>query len=95
MTYISRHPPIWAILLDKYTTFCTVEADLTSVPRRKKKNTQGGIYYEVDWEVVLFFGLTEIKAQIAWKDTEVMQFCYFERFLRLLIEYLLLVFCFD
>lgn len=62
------------IFVDKYIIFCTVKADLTLVPQRRKRNAQGTIYYTISWEVVLYFGLTEIKAQIAWNDSEVMWF---------------------
>ena len=33
-----------------------------------KKNQFNAKYYVLDFEVVLLFGLTELKAQIAWKQ---------------------------
>ena len=76
----SYHGPIWFNTLSgKYVTFCAVEADLTSIPCQKRKNAQGNIYYEILLDIILFFGLTEIKAQIAWKDTEVMWFPCFSK----------------
>jgi len=35
---------------------------------RKKKNPSGGIYYSMDVELVIMFGLTEIQAQLAWME---------------------------
>ena len=28
----------------------------------------GGIYYELHYDIILLFGLTELKAQICWMD---------------------------
>ena len=36
-----------------------------SVP---KKGVSGEVYYQVDYEVIAFFGSTELTAQVAWKD---------------------------
>lgn len=33
-----------------------------------KKNYLGANYYTLNFDVVLLFGLTELKAQIAWKQ---------------------------
>ena len=37
------------------------------IPRPKA--TGKGSFYRVDYEIVLLFGMTELKAQIAWKET--------------------------
>ena len=37
-----------------------------SLPPQRAAN--GSTYYEMDYDVVLLFGLTELKAQISWMD---------------------------
>jgi hypothetical protein len=54
---------------DNYTKLCTIEADLSHVPQHPRaKATGGGKFYRVDYDIVLLFGMTELKAQIAWKE---------------------------
>ena len=54
---------------DNYTKLCTIEADLSRVPMiPRPKATGKGSFYRVDYEIVLLFGMTELKAQIAWKE---------------------------
>lgn len=52
---------------DMFSTLCTVRADVSHIPfktlGRKKKR-----YYMFEFDVVLCFGLTELKAQISWKE---------------------------
>ena len=36
------------------------------IPQRKV--TGGGIFYRVDYDLVLLFGMTELKAQVAWRE---------------------------
>ena len=33
----------------------------------RKKNPSGKIYYELVYDVIVYFGLTEIKAELAWQ----------------------------
>ena len=48
---------------------CTIEADLSRAPILTLPKTSGnGIYYSVDFDVILLFGMTELQAQIAWKE---------------------------
>ena len=35
------------------------------------KNAAGETDYRVDYDIVLSFGLTELKAQVAWQDEKV------------------------
>ena len=55
-------------LLDNYTMLCTIEADLSQAvvthPQAKRK----GNFYRVDIDIILLFGRTELKAQVAWKE---------------------------
>lgn len=55
---------------DNYTKICTIEVDLPHIsltPRYKGKGERGQ-YFRLDYDLVLLFGLTELKAQVAWKD---------------------------
>ena len=54
---------------DNYTKLCTIDADLSRVPLLpKSKTTGGGSFYRLDYDIVLLFGMTELKAQVAWKE---------------------------
>ena len=58
-----------------YSTLCTIEVDLSKlghslVPHRNKDGVE---YYKASYEVVLLFGLTELKAQLCWKDNGVLK----------------------
>ncbi|KAE9395088.1 hypothetical protein BT96DRAFT_923111 [Gymnopus androsaceus JB14] len=55
-----------------YSTACTVTADISQVSPKRLRNPRNGlIYYETEYDVILLFGLTELKAQIAWKENGV------------------------
>ncbi|KAF8805120.1 hypothetical protein BYT27DRAFT_7243300 [Phlegmacium glaucopus] len=62
--------PKWKdIDTNHYTKLCTIEADLSRVPLRPRQKAAGkGNFYRVDYDIVLLFGMTELKAQIAWKE---------------------------
>jgi len=65
-------------LSDNYTRLCTIRADLSRVPQLPRPKTTGkGNFYRVDYDIVLLFGMTELKAQIAWKE-KVSGFSYFQ-----------------
>ncbi|KAF8652555.1 hypothetical protein AX16_004338 [Volvariella volvacea WC 439] len=54
-----------------WETMCTIEADspmLSLIASRELSIVTGGIYYEIDFDIILLFGLTEFKAQIAWVE---------------------------
>jgi hypothetical protein len=52
---------------EKYFTLCTVHADTSTIAEAlKPQRGQSGTYYRLDFEMILSFGLTELKAQIAW-----------------------------
>ena len=54
-------------LQDNYTKLCTIEADLSRAPMLTiPKATGKGSFYRVDYDIVLLFGMTELKAQLAW-----------------------------
>jgi hypothetical protein len=50
---------------------CTVSADMSAISRsaKQKHSTKtGSTYYESQFDIVLLLGLTEIKAQLCWKE---------------------------
>ncbi|KAF6748629.1 hypothetical protein DFP72DRAFT_1014981 [Ephemerocybe angulata] len=53
---------------DKFAEVCKVEADISTVTASEKKSATGETYYQIEVAIVLLFGLTELKAQIAWKE---------------------------
>ena len=64
---------------DNYTKICTIEADLSHItltPRYERKGERGQ-YFRLDYDLVLLFGLTELKAQVAWRErVRVLRFLY-------------------
>jgi len=55
--------------IENYTRLCTIEVDLSHLPLPPLSKPSGeGIYYHLDFEVILLFGLTEFKAMVAWKE---------------------------
>ncbi|KAF8651113.1 hypothetical protein AX16_004888 [Volvariella volvacea WC 439] len=58
------NPSDWRVM-------CTVEADfptLNNIAHNKTSALLGKSYYEIDFKILLMFGCTEFKAQIAWVD---------------------------
>ena len=56
-------------MADNYTQLCTIEVDLSRVPLvPQAKATGKGSFYRLNYEIILLFGMTELKAQIAWKE---------------------------
>jgi hypothetical protein len=53
-----------------FTILCQVEADLSSCGciTRRQESDGSGVYYAAFFDLVLLFGLTEFKAQIAWDE---------------------------
>jgi hypothetical protein len=57
---------------NNFTVLCTLEADLSRAPvRTLPKATGKGVFYSVNIDIILLFGLTELKAQVAWKENGV------------------------
>jgi hypothetical protein len=54
-------------LLDNYTKLCTLEADLSQAMVVRPKANGKGSFYRASHDIILLFGLTELKAQVAWK----------------------------
>ena len=56
-------------LVDNYTKLCTIDVDLSRAPMvRRPKATGKGHIHRVGYDVILLFGMTELKAQVAWKE---------------------------
>jgi len=56
-------------ILDNYTKLCTIAVDLSHLPLTPRAKPSGtGTFYRLDYEIVLLFGLTELKAVVAWKE---------------------------
>ncbi|KAF8632108.1 hypothetical protein AX15_002039 [Amanita polypyramis BW_CC] len=56
---------------ERFVDLCVVIADMSGVKKsiRPRANPKSGaVYYHLYFDVVLLFGLTELKAQIAWKE---------------------------
>ena len=57
------------LFVDNYTKLCTIKADLSHLPLTAQNKYSGvGTFYRVDYELALLFGLTEMKAQVIYKD---------------------------
>ncbi|KAG2049397.1 hypothetical protein BDR06DRAFT_961567 [Suillus hirtellus] len=54
-----------------FTTLCTIHADLHELSRTlrpKRSALHQSKYYEFEFDVIILFGHTELKAQISWKE---------------------------
>ena len=53
-----------------FTKMCTIVANTSKLVHSLQPQVapDGDVYYELDCEVILLFGLTEFKAQISWMD---------------------------
>ncbi|KAJ3535906.1 hypothetical protein NMY22_g6268 [Coprinellus aureogranulatus] len=51
-----------------YTPTCTVQVDTSSLPVQMTESATGARYFEISFDIILLFGLTELKAQIAYRQ---------------------------
>lgn len=58
---------------ENYTQLCNIVTDLSHVPLSPMTNPDGEVYYRIYYDIVLLFGLTEMKALVAWKE----KVCFF------------------
>ncbi|ETW80440.1 hypothetical protein HETIRDRAFT_154793 [Heterobasidion irregulare TC 32-1] len=74
LCYKGRRTPSWT---DEepglFSALCTVSADVSQVPKIRLKGPSGR-YFRQDYEIVLSFGLTELKARISWMENGVKKF---------------------
>ncbi|KAJ7841612.1 hypothetical protein B0H14DRAFT_1043954 [Mycena olivaceomarginata] len=74
LSYRGQNPaPRWTdVEPEQYKVLCTVHADTSKIAKTlQRKLGFSGVYYRLDLEVILSFGLTEVKAQIAWVENGV------------------------
>ncbi|EMD33097.1 hypothetical protein CERSUDRAFT_98705 [Gelatoporia subvermispora B] len=57
-----------------FTTLCNITGDISDIPMVPKKGPLGA-YYSQSFDVVLSFGLTELKAQLRWFDNGIEKRC--------------------
>jgi hypothetical protein len=53
-----------------FSTLCKIHADLSKLSRTlrpRKSSLDRSDYYTIDFEVIMLFGLTELKALVSWK----------------------------
>jgi len=54
---------------NNYTKLCTIEVDVSRAAIHTLPNASGmGSFYQVDCEIILLFGMTELKAQVSWME---------------------------
>ena len=69
MLFISSCPSFTLTTTGNYTKLCTIDVDLSYLPLApRKKPSSNANYFRLDYDIVLLFGLTELKAQVAWKE---------------------------
>ncbi|RXW25730.1 hypothetical protein EST38_g170 [Candolleomyces aberdarensis] len=55
---------------DNYSSLCTITVDLSQMGKALGpfKGANGRVYYKADFDIILLFGLTELKAQLCWRE---------------------------
>ena len=52
-----------------FSTLCSVEADISQIETPPQiASHDSSVYYTVNFDVIFSFGLTELKAFIAWEE---------------------------
>ncbi|KAJ7652890.1 hypothetical protein B0H17DRAFT_1101242 [Mycena rosella] len=73
-TYRGSGDPQWLdVEPELYEVICRIEGNTSAVRKYpiRRINVPNSEFYELDFEVVLSFGLTELKAQISWEENNV------------------------
>lgn len=56
-------------MTELFTDVCTVQADTSKATESlRPKLGPDGFYYSLSFDIILLFGLTELKAQISWME---------------------------
>ncbi|KAF9526171.1 hypothetical protein CPB83DRAFT_896323 [Crepidotus variabilis] len=64
--------PVWCDTDSKnFTDVFKLVADVSRVPLASGINTKGRKFYQLSYDVVIMFGLTELKAQLRWFENDV------------------------
>ncbi|KAK0222688.1 hypothetical protein EDD85DRAFT_959945 [Armillaria nabsnona] len=60
-------------LSDMYPVLCNITADTEAVAKTLKlqRRADGKTFFELEYDIILLFGRTELKAQIAWEEGDV------------------------
>ena len=54
---------------ENYTKLCTIKIDLSRLPLSSRPKYFGkGSFYRLEYDIILLFGLTELKTLVAWKQ---------------------------
>ncbi|SJL14083.1 uncharacterized protein ARMOST_17538 [Armillaria ostoyae] len=55
---------------ENYSTLFTVTANTSTAAKALKplRTEDGGLYFRLDLDIIIFFGRTELKAQLCWKE---------------------------
>ena len=58
------------IVAASFSTLCTIHVDLSEAVGDlvKKKTGSGQVYYQLDYDVIVMFGLTELQAYLSWNS---------------------------
>ncbi|KAL1700707.1 hypothetical protein EV121DRAFT_213598 [Schizophyllum commune] len=65
----SKNPQWTDVDADNYVKICTVPANASNAARNLSPiYNRHGVYYKFNFDVILLFGLTELKAQISWLE---------------------------
>jgi hypothetical protein len=51
-----------------YSTLCVVKGDTAELCESLRPQVDAASFYQIDFEVVLALGLTELKAHICWQE---------------------------
>jgi len=67
---LSKDPQWTDIEPDMFSTMCTVKADVGELVKtlHPQRGLTGDLYYQLGFDIILIFGLTELKAQLAWME---------------------------
>jgi hypothetical protein len=51
-----------------YSVLCVVKGDTTELCKSLRPQVEAATFYEINFDVVLALGLTELKAHICWEE---------------------------
>jgi len=69
-----REDPKWLDIEQyNYSPVCTIVADTSSMPEPEttQQSGSGMQYYRKEFDIILLFGMTELKAQLVWTENGV------------------------
>ena len=54
--------------IDNFRKLCSIRIDAPSLPPTLERSIGNGGYYRVNFDAILQFNSTELKAQVAWEE---------------------------